>query len=101
MIKIPKYIQIGATKVRVLVKNQELAESGSWGKSIFGKSEIWIATKQDGEAISEQTVMQTLFHEIQHYIFKTHGFGVENDNEQLVDICGLVWYQVFKQLGKK
>jgi len=113
MLKIPKRFQLGPHDVKVhIVTSKEMAkvndaiaaidgeekdESPPWGLWIRGENAIFIQKVRVGFNQSQQ--LHTFFHELTHAIFSLLNESDLNENERLVDQCGLMLHQ-FHQTAK-
>jgi hypothetical protein len=92
--KIPKTIKIGGHKVKIIIVDKLKNDIADCGMCQVAANKIWIATHTpDDEIIPLEIQVETLLHEILHFLSIQGGFGVQ---EKIVTSFASGLYQVIK-----
>ena len=90
-----KKIDILGTKYTIKIVDRIEDENGQYrGMSYHGKLIIELARYADNVKISDNEIIKTLLHEINHAIFATGHYFNSNDDEPLVEWLARCYYSI-------
>ena len=91
--KLPTMLTLAGIDIKVVIDNDMRDEKGlRLGRACYETQTIFINT----EAVPEDSVWQTFYHELFHYIFHTLGRHKLQVDEELVDQLGSMMQQFQK-----
>jgi len=96
--KIPKKIKIVGTDWKVELNNNYCKKEKCLGQMYPNEGKIYYCDKYKNKKISKSKIEETFLHEWVHAMFNTN--GIEDDNEQFVNILATNILQLFNQLKK-
>lgn len=86
--KLPKSFKLFASEYKVVIDNKEVNAADSLGLLSIDNKKLSLATKQDGEDLPYDTILDTFYHEIMHAMFFAINERDLAKNEKIVDILG-------------
>ncbi len=85
-----------ATKINVVFENKRMNEQQSFGESDYSRSQITLSTTNGLDALSEDKILDTFYHEKVHMILDTLGYRAESKNELFVDTFAKAFRQTIE-----
>lgn len=86
MSKIPKSFQLFATTYQIVFDNQRMDDQNAYGIIEHGFNRITLSDTYKGEKLSDDTILDTYYHEKVHAILKAMGKNELNEDEEFVEI---------------
>jgi len=83
---IPKSFKLFATTINVFWDNNRMNDKGLYGLSDYSKSEITLSTTNGVDALSEDKIVDTFYHEKVHMVLDSMNRNDLSNDEQFVDV---------------
>lgn len=94
--EIPNKINIIDSEFKVKFVDDFLSDTGNFGTASMYKEQIILSNPT--ESITENTIVETFYHEVLHVILHKLGYDELTTNEQFVDQVATCLNQAFKEM---
>lgn len=84
--KIPKSFQLFGTTINVIFDDEKCTDKSLYGESIYSSKKIMLCDNLGIKKLSEDTIMDTFYHEKIHMILDSMSEHELSSNEKFVDI---------------
>lgn len=84
--KIPKKFRLFGTTIDVVWDNKRCNDTNAYGLSEYSQSKITLSTKDGGESLSKDRMIDCFYHERTHSILDAMNEGELSKNEKFVDV---------------
>ena len=95
-IKIPKEFQIFGETITVESNDALTYKEGLKGMTLYRENRIVLQLNNEGASIPQDSIEQTFFHEMLHFVLDKIKEDELREDEKLVDLISSALHQVFK-----
>lgn len=84
--RVPKTFKLFGTTIKVVFGNRRMNDKRIYGESYYSQSKITLSYTNGLDKLSEDTIMNTFYHEKVHMILDTMNESELSSNEKFVDL---------------